>query len=243
MGGPARHPAPLAVDPVAVELAKPCLDVGVYTNNHDEMRAFYETDVALPYEELLRAGGGVHQHRFGLRGGVFKLNHSRDPLDEDVTCFRRLVVAAAPGQAPARLVDPDGLAVEIVAPGRDAVEAVAVHWGSRDPDRLGRLLAEGLGARDAGDGRWQVGTTLLVVEEDPVAGPMGPMRARGFRYLTVQVRDVRREHARLLELGWSEGRPPVRLGDVAFISFVRDPDGAWLEVSQRASLTGPLPSH
>ena len=27
----------------------------------------------------------------------------------------------------------------------------------------------------------------------------------------------------------------------AYISFVRSPDGDWLEVSQRASLTGPLP--
>ena len=34
---------------------------------------------------------------------------------------------------------------------------------------------------------------------------------------------------------------PVRLGDVAAISFVRDPDGVWLEISQRASLTGDLP--
>ncbi|GIR63492.1 MAG: hypothetical protein CM15mP68_1580 [Pseudomonadota bacterium] len=31
---------------------------------------------------------------------------------------------------------------------------------------------------------------------------------------------------------------PVRLGDVAYISFVRDPDGNWIEISQRKSITG-----
>ena len=60
-------------------------------------------------------------------------------------------------------------------------------------------------------------------------------------YLTVQVRDVRAAYAHLVATGWTEGRAPVRLGDTAFISFVRDPGGSWIEVSQRASLTGPLP--
>jgi lactoylglutathione lyase len=32
----------------------------------------------------------------------------------------------------------------------------------------------------------------------------------------------------------------MRLGDVASISFVRDPDGNWIEVSQRKSITGSL---
>jgi lactoylglutathione lyase len=33
---------------------------------------------------------------------------------------------------------------------------------------------------------------------------------------------------------------PVKLGDVAHISFVRDPDGNWIEISQRKSITGTL---
>jgi lactoylglutathione lyase len=41
--------------------------------------------------------------------------------------------------------------------------------------------------------------------------------------------------------GGTEGRPPLTLGATARISFVRDPDGNWIEISQRASLTGPLP--
>jgi hypothetical protein len=34
----------------------------------------------------------------------------------------------------------------------------------------------------------------------------------------------------------------VTLGTVARISFIRDPDGNFIEVSQRASLTGSLPT-
>ena len=57
----------------------------------------------------------------------------------------------------------------------------------------------------------------------------------------MQVTDVNREHDRLVGLGWHEAMSPVKLGDVAMISLVRDPDGVWLEISQRASLTDDLP--
>ena len=67
------------------------------------------------------------------------------------------------------------------------------------------------------------------------------MTAQGFRYITIQVRDVDAEHTRIIARGGAEGRPPMTLGTTARISFVRDPDGNWIEVSQRASLTGPLP--
>jgi hypothetical protein len=215
-----------------MDLAKPCLDVGFYTDRYEDLRAFYVHRRGLPDEELLKAGRGIHQHRVGLHGSVLKLNSSREPLADSPTAFRRLTIRA---DALEVLHDPDGTEV-VLTPD---VEAIAVTWASSDPDRLGDLLRDGFGALDLGDRRWQVGTTVLAVE--PGGGPVGPLRDRGFRYLTVQVRDVRAEHARLLSLGWSEGTAPIKLGDTAFISFVRDPDGAAVEISQRASLTGPLP--
>ena len=57
-------------------------------------------------------------------------------------------------------------------------------------------------------------------------------RARGFRYTTVQVYDGVKEHNGVLERGGREGRAPIRLGDVAFISFVRDPDGNLLSFGE-----------
>ena len=224
-----------------MKLAKASLDVGLYTNDIDALRAFYEHTIGLPYEELLRAGGGVHQHRLGLRGSVLKLNANRDPLAPAPTCFRGLVIADEQAAEPNDLVDPDGTAVTVVPPGHHGVTAIGVRWATPDPARLGELLAAGFDAAPLGDDRWQVGTTVLALEADPSAGGGGALRAIGFRYLTVQVRDVRAEHAHLVELGWTEATPPIRLGDVAFVSFVRAPDGSWIEVSQRASLTGDLP--
>jgi catechol 2,3-dioxygenase-like lactoylglutathione lyase family enzyme len=222
-----------------VQLAKPHLDVGLFCRDVDASRAFYEHSVGLPYEELLKVGGGIHQHRLGLRGAVLKLNASRDTLADDHTCLRDLAIATPHVTTPVDLHDPDGVPVRLVPVGHAGVQTVGVTWASRDPVRLGELLAAGLGAKDAGVNAWRVGTTLLQIVHDPAARH-GEQRAAGFRYLTVQVTDVSREHDRLLALGWREAMSPVRLGDVAAISFVRDPDGVWLEISQRASLTGPL---
>jgi hypothetical protein len=217
-----------------VELAKQCLDVGLYTDRYEELRAFYCDQLGLPYEELLKAGRGIHQHRVGLKGSVLKLNESREPLSDGHTNFVRLDVA---GDLYEVLRDPDGTNVWL----RMDVGTIAVHWQSSDPDRLAQLLRDGFDATpvEGATNRWMIGTTALVLHTN--GKPFGPMRSRGFRYLTVQVRDVRKEHAHLLSVGWTEGTAPIKLGETAFISFVLDPDGAPIEISQRASLTGPLP--
>jgi lactoylglutathione lyase len=222
-----------------MELAKDCLDVGLYTDNYDAMRAFYVDRLGLPYEELLKVGGGIHQHRLSLNGSVLKVNSSRQPLADAPTNYvgldiGRPEVGPGTGSDARRLADPDGTPVTLVAG-----DGITVHWASSDPDRLRQLLINGFGAVESGAGMLTIGTTRIAVE--PGGVQVRPLAARGFRYLTVQVRDVRKEHRHLLDHGWSEATAPVRLGDTAFISFVTDPDGARVEVSQRASLTGPLP--
>ena len=233
--------------PAAVELAKDRIDVGHYTNRWDEAEVFWRDRVGLSYEELLKVGGGVHQHRLGLRGSVCKVNVARAELTSSPTAFRRLVVARDGQAAPERLHDPDGTEVEVVPPGHEGVDDLGVEWATRDVEGLARLLTDGFGATvvgggGGGGGAWcRIGTSLLRLVGDREAPEVGGMFGRGFRYLTVQVRDVRAAHAHLLDVGWTEGRAPVKLGETAFISFVRDPGGSWIEVSQRASLTGPLP--
>ena len=66
------------------------------------------------------------------------------------------------------------------------------------------------------------------------------MAGMGFRYITVQIWNVDEEHQAVLARGGEEGRAPVVLGSTAKISFILDPDGNWIEISQRASLTGDL---
>jgi lactoylglutathione lyase len=217
---------------LSVDLAKEYLDVGLYTDRYDELRSFYVDELGLAYEELLRIGGGVHQHRVSLNGAVLKLNSSLEALEPSATNYVGLEIGMDAERR--ETLDPDGTRI-VLGPGR----TTCIHWASSNPARLRALLRDGLGAGEAARQRLRVGGTEIELHSGGVT--VGPMRARGFRYITVQVRDVRTEHARLVSQGWQELRPPVRLGDTAFISFVSDFDGSPVEISQRASLTGPLP--
>ena len=85
---------------------------------------------------------------------------------------------------------------------------------------------------------------MLLVEQSADAPSDQVIEGKGWRYITFQVFEVDREHAHVLAHGGREARAPVTLGSTARISMVRDPDGNWIELSQRASLTGSLePSH
>ncbi len=86
--------------------------------------------------------------------------------------------------------------------------------------------------------RWA--TTLFFLKENPHREFAREMRGTGYRYMTVQVWNVDEEHRRAIDRGGKEGRAPATLGKVARISFIRDPDDNWIEISQRASLTGHL---
>ena len=80
------------------------------------------------------------------------------------------------------------------------------------------------------------GDTVLIVEPSADAPHDASVEGKGWRYITFQVFEVDREHAHVLAHGGREARAPVTLGTTARISMVRDPDGNWIELSQRASL-------
>ena len=44
-----------------MDLAKKCIDIGIYTNQREEQLDFWQQQVGLPFEELLKVGGGSHQ--------------------------------------------------------------------------------------------------------------------------------------------------------------------------------------
>lgn len=225
-----------------MKLAKPRVDFGLYTNDRDGMTAFWQHQVGLPFEELLPAGRGIHQLRHGLNGSVMKINHSRTALDSHPPSgYRELRIARDGLSAPEVLVDPDGNRIVLVPRGDGGVEGIGIHLAVRDPDAFDRFYREALALVPCGDGAFRCGDSLLTVEADSSAGSDTPLRAPGFRYITLQVTDVDAVHRAVVDRGGREGTAPVTLGKVARISFVRDPDGNWIELSQRASLTGPLP--
>jgi catechol 2,3-dioxygenase-like lactoylglutathione lyase family enzyme len=224
-----------------LRLAKPAIDIGLFTTQREAMLRFWQETVGLPFDEALPVGGGVHQLRHRIGDSILKINHVRGALaDAPPSGYRRLSIARDDLRTPVELTDPDGNLVRLVPAGFDGVGQLALELAVRDAtttaDFYGRVLAlEALGHH-----RFRCGASIVTLREDRTAALDPPMSARGYRYTTIQVFDVVGEHGGILARGGREGRPPVRLGEVAYISFVRDPDGNWIEISQRKSLTGSL---
>lgn len=224
-----------------MKLAKDYIDIGVQTNNLEDMLAFWRDEVGLPYEELLKVGSGTHQHRLGLNGSVFKLNSIRDPLpDSGPTGYQELLIASKDVTAPRSMKDPDGNQVTLVPPGYKGITHIGVRMKVSSLAKSRDFFSRVLEASEIDDNVFRWATTVFFLEEDPAHQPSLEMRGTGYRYITVQVWQVDEEHALILERGGGEGRSPVTLGTTARISFITDPDNNWIEVSQRASLTGTL---
>jgi predicted enzyme related to lactoylglutathione lyase len=225
-----------------MELAKPHIDVGIVTDRLEPMLGFWQRDVGLPFESLLPIGRGLRQHRHAMNGSVFKLNHSREPLEEaGIAGYRELRIARPVLAERRELTDPDGNRIVLVPPGDGRVEGIGLHLHVRDTGAFEDFYGRVLGLDRLAGGVYRCGDSILSFEKDSGATSDPRFTARGYRYFTIQIRDVDREHRAVVDRGGREGRPPVTLGTVARVSFVRDPDGNWIELSQRASLTGPLP--
>ena len=171
-------------------LAKPCIDIGMRTSNLDAMLEFWQHRVGLPYEELLKIGQGVHQHRLGLLGSVLKLNHSREPLPDTPPSGYRELLIAADVAAPEPLLDPDGNRVTLVPPGFEGVTHIGMRMAVTSMDSSRHFFRDIIGAAQAGESAFRWGTTLLIPVEEPGLGPSGGMQGGGYRYLTVQVYKV-----------------------------------------------------
>jgi lactoylglutathione lyase len=226
-----------------VRLAKPCIDVGILTQRGDAQLAFWQHEVGLPFEERLPVRRGFVQMRHGMNGSVFKLNVVDAPVPEGpLSGYRELWIARAGLAAPRELTDPDGNRVVLVPPGHRGVEGIAVVVAARDPAAHARFYANALGLEPAGADAFRCGSSLYVVREDASAPGDPPRDGLGYRYTTIQVWDCDAETAGIVARGGRAGADAITLGKTARFSFVRDPGGNWIEISQRASLTGPLPA-
>jgi len=223
-----------------MQLAKDYIDIGVRTNQLEPMLAFWRDEVGLPYEELLKVGNGVHQHRLALNGSVFKLNHARDPLPDQTPSGYRELLIARDISSPERLQDPDGNAVTLVPRGYQDITHIGMKMTVRSRPAAERFFSHTLQAECLAPDRYRWASTIFLLEEDPDHAPVTDMQGKGYRYTTVQVYKVDTQHAALIERGANDAMSPFTLGSTARISFITDPDGNWIEISQRASLTGDL---
>lgn len=222
-----------------MKLAKPAIDIGLFTNQLEPMLEFWQQRAGIAFSELLPIGGGVRQHRHAIGQSVFKLNHARDPMPAAAPSgIRSLTVATSTATLPTATNDPDGNPVLLVPEG-DGTAPLTIHLTVSNLDSHRRFYGESLGLDELRPGFFAAGESRLELAvgeatQDPV------QQARGYRYMTLQIFDVVAAHAHVLATGGREGSRPWRLGDVAYISFVRDPDGNWIELSQRKSIVGSL---
>jgi predicted enzyme related to lactoylglutathione lyase len=224
-----------------MQLAKKQIDVGLYTNQTEALLAFWQTRVSLPFQEMQPLGQGVQQHRHEMNGSVLKLNSVRDPLaPAKPSGYRELWIASPDIAEPVTLWDADDNAIHLVLPGYASVTGIALRLVVSSAARFHEFYGRVMQLQQAAKHAYRCGDSLLSFEELASTARDTPLRAKGFRYFTIQVTDVDREHATLVERGAVEALAPVTLGETARISFIRDPDGNWIELSQRASLTGPL---
>ncbi len=225
-----------------MKLAKPQFDIGLATNNLQDMLRFWQGDVGVPFDHALKVKRGQTQHRHDLMGSVLKINHLEETIpDTPPAGYLELLVAS--DKNPASHTDPDGNAVSLVAPGTEGVSQIAVRMGVRDLDAHRRFYAEAFGFPERPYSKgvaFQVGEGLILLEQDTNAPSDAEFQGKGWRYITFQVFKVDNEHKRVLDAGGAEALAPVTLGTTARISMVRDPDGNWIELSQRASIVGSL---
>lgn len=224
-----------------MQLAKPRVDIGLNTNHLAPMLAFWQGEAGVPFDHLLPIRRGQDQHRHDANGSVLKINHHAEPLpDTPPSGYRELLIAREGVAAPTPLADPEGNRVTLVPPGWEGIGQVGVRIAVRDLALHRRFYREALELPEEAPGRFRAGETLLILEEGPDAPSDAQMRGPGWRYITFQVFKVDEEHAKVLAHGGREALAPVTLGTTARISMVRDPDGNWIELSQRASIVGRL---
>ena len=227
-----------------MNLAKPRVDFGLATNDIEPVLAFWRNEAGIPFDHLLKIRKGQDQYRHDALGSVLKINHNAAPLAENPPSgYLEMIVAREDLTEPRELTDPDGNAVRLVPPGWNGVTQIAVRLGVRDLEAHRKFYTDALGLTEepyAGGAAFRAGETLLLVEQSADAPSDAQMAGKGGRYITFQVFKVDEEHARILEKGGREAVAPVTLGTTARISMVRDPDGNWIEISQRASIVGSL---
>lgn len=227
-----------------MNLAKPRVDIGLNTNNLEPMLDFWQNEAGLKFDHILPIRKGMKQHRHDALGSVVKINHYDTPLpDKRPSGYSELLIARARLTAPRSMHDPDGNAVTLVPPGMHGIAQMGIRLKVRDLGAHSRFYLDGLGltneAAEFGVA-FRAGETLLLLDPSPDAPSDATMEGKGWRYITFQVFKVDEEHRHVIARGGREAMAPTTLGTTARISMVRDPDGNWIELSQRASITGSL---
>jgi len=223
-----------------MDVVKPAIDVGLFTEDLGAHLRFWRGQLGLDAEPPLKLGGGIHQHRFLAGRSVIKVNHSRHRLECAGIGIRGLTLVREGQVQPWVHLDPEGQPVAVVpSESWEGIDLV-IHLEVGDLAAHHRFWGDVMRLEARGVHQFTCGRTLIDLAESERPHQAVSWKAAGWSYLTLQVRDCPHAHLEALRRGAREGEPPRRMGDAAVISFIRDPDGNFIELSQKAALVGPL---
>lgn len=223
-----------------MNLVKAAIDIGIQLRCAEaaELEAVLShwQELGAHPDHVLPLGGGRRQHRHAWGDSVLKLNELRGGAPEGPESGWGPLQLIAPDTDPRTGDrDPEGNPVRTV-PGQRT--GLVIGLRVRDAEASAAFFAA-LGLDTRGH-RIRVGDCTIEIRADAAAPVDAPMQGTGYRYITLQVDAVDRAHQEALAAGGREGMAPTTLGEVARISFVLEPGGNWIELSQRHSLTGSL---
>lgn len=230
-----------------MDLAKPEIDIGLFSNRLEEAQAFYSQKVGLEFESIMNVSATIKQHRYLANGSVVKIMHTTEPLrSRQPGGYDRITIPTSKVSAPQTLHDQDGNAVELVPPGHNGVTQMEIHIGVSDVEAFERFYRDAMGAERIGPGRCKLGQTIFSFSKDPAVKPLaspaplaGPadvvtaMAGIGFRYITARVRSCEAAFKQATSGGAAEGVKPSSFGKILTIAFIRDPDGNFFELAER----------
>jgi catechol 2,3-dioxygenase-like lactoylglutathione lyase family enzyme len=224
------------------QLASSTLYPGLFTDNIDKMKAYYDGR-GLRFMELLRQSETYAELFFELPGSKLKIQSDSSRAMEPTTSgYVGLSIAGLDDglDAPVSELDPDGLPVRSVPYGWSGITSLGFSVDVPDRRRYVEFLITGMPGHENEHGV-RVGDTQFLLSETPERGRSTPICRRGFTYITLIVHDLVNVHRVLLDAGAEDSFGITRLHDRCVFSFVRDPFGNWIEVVQYANLSGPLP--
>jgi catechol 2,3-dioxygenase-like lactoylglutathione lyase family enzyme len=230
----------MAIDlPGGIRLARGAFDVGLLTTDIDPMIAFWHRERRLPIERIFEPTPGVTQYKLTMHGAVLKVNHvaggASQPTRLGAVRLLRLVddeIAVAH-----HLRDPDGNLAQLVPPGGD-LSTFTVHLAVSDERSAADFYGGVMGLESVSDRVYDVAGAALSFAWSPDVMPGAGMGGRGFGYITLQVMDVVSANALVCGRGAQEVLAP---SDSAYaggssVSFIADPDGNLIELSERPDL-------
>ncbi|MEH6584742.1 MAG: VOC family protein [Halioglobus sp.] len=223
-----------------MQLARKYFDVGLLTQQREAMLAFWRDEIGLVVTEELNPVEGVFQYKLDLKGAVLKLNcvDMDLPTNNTLNGLRLLMIADSRVASPRHLRDPDGNLVCLVPPGYSGIQTFGVHFTVSDEQAFGRFYRDTLELPAIAERTYDLGGAAISYGWSPDVVAGADTTGVGYYYLTIQVMDAAATHSQLCARGAVEDQPigGQHTSTASIISFILDPDGNKIEISQRPDL-------